>query len=87
VENKLNPTQSFSGKGSRPTRQWIYNTLKEIYPFVYLPKTQPNHPEFPKDWTQDFTNERTNLKRAIFIASEIELNSSVLSSSIPKLYE
>lgn len=86
-ENKFNPTQSYSGKGSRPTRQWIFNKLKEIYPFVYLPRTQPSHPEFPKDWTQNFSNEKTNLKRAVFIASEIELDLPALRNSIPGIYE
>lgn len=85
-EDKRDPTQAYSGKGSRPTREWIFDILKEIYPFVYLPKTQPNHTEFPKDWTIDSLNLQSDLKRAIFIASEKVLNLDTLTPSIPLIY-
>lgn len=85
-ENKSSSTQAISGKGSRPTRGWIYNLLKEIYPFVYIPKTQPDHPEFPKDWTIDFKNPREDLKRAVFIASEVKLSKESLTNTLPKIY-
>ncbi|MCP8305470.1 MAG: methyltransferase domain-containing protein, partial [archaeon] len=52
TENAVNPTQSVSGRGSRPTRRWVYNQLKRHFEFVYLPVTQPNHEEFPIDWTR-----------------------------------
>lgn len=87
AENKGNPTQAISGTGSRPTRGWIFNLLKEIYPFVYVPKTQPDHPEFPKDWSIDFQNPQTQLKRAIFIASDVELNQGLLTKILPKIYK
>jgi 2-polyprenyl-3-methyl-5-hydroxy-6-metoxy-1,4-benzoquinol methylase len=46
-EDVENPTQAVSGNGCRPTRKWIYDILKQNFPFVYFPKTQPDHPEFP----------------------------------------
>jgi len=51
TEDALNPTQSISGRGCRPTRRWIYNQIKRHFDFVYLPITQPNHEEFPIDGT------------------------------------
>ena len=51
IENAANPSQAISGKGCRPTRRWVYNQLKRHFEFVYLPITQPNHEEFPIDWT------------------------------------
>jgi SAM-dependent methyltransferase len=85
AEDKNDPTQAFSGSGSRPTRDWIFRLLNEIFPYVYVPITQPDHPEFPKDWTKDL-EDRYNLIRAVFIASEKELTLTTLLSSLPKKY-
>jgi cyclopropane fatty-acyl-phospholipid synthase-like methyltransferase len=86
-EDNNDPTQAFSGKGSRPTRSWIFKLLKEIFPFVYTPLTQPDHVEFPKDWNINFNDSPFNLKRAIFIASETELQQSSLTDVLPKIYK
>ncbi len=39
-----------SGVGCRPTRRWVFNQVKSISPFVYMPETQPNQEQFPVDW-------------------------------------
>jgi FkbM family methyltransferase len=74
------PTQSISGQGCRPTRKWVYNQLKKHFPFVYMPITQPNHEEFPLDWSVPSTH---NFTRSVFIASRQKLNSDLLVEDIP----
>jgi cyclopropane fatty-acyl-phospholipid synthase-like methyltransferase len=71
-EPKHDPSQAYSGTGCRPTRSFIYTQLKKWFPFVYLPKTQPNHEQFPLDWTAAKSNS-SDLQRAIFIASRESL--------------
>ncbi|MBZ5579969.1 MAG: glycosyltransferase [Acidobacteriia bacterium] len=44
-------TQALGGRGCRPTRAWVFDTLKRYFPYVYQTRTQPDHPEFPTDWT------------------------------------
>jgi SAM-dependent methyltransferase len=73
-------SQAFSGIGCRPTRSWIFNELRSLFPFVYLPLTQPNHEQFPVDWQAAKFPE--NLIRSIFIASRQELRSAVLTKEL-----
>lgn len=80
-EDELNPTQSISGKGCRPTRRWVYNHLKRHFKFVYLPITQPNHEEFPIDWT--LLRSKQTLTRAVFIASRAKISNKLLVENIP----
>jgi hypothetical protein len=61
-----NPTQSFSGHGCRPTRRWVFDELKRYWKFVYTTRVQPNHIEFPTDWTKETDS---CLHRAVFFAS------------------
>lgn len=84
-ENVNNPTQSKSGKGCRPSRDWIYNILKELFPYVYMPFSQPEHAEFPKDWSTPL-EDRNRLIRAIFIASSAPIRNQLLSESFVKNY-
>jgi len=81
-----NITQAKRGVGCRPTRNWIFKKLKENYKFVYIPKTQPNHPEFPKDWTLTFERTDTELIRAVFIGSNYLLENENLLTELPKYY-
>ncbi|MFC0271934.1 class I SAM-dependent methyltransferase [Metabacillus herbersteinensis] len=78
-ENKDYLNQSYHGKGCRPGRDWIMNELKKFFPYVYLTKSQPNHPEFPEEWPV-VNCER--LSRSVFVASKIPLNKSSLSSEL-----
>ena len=82
AEEITDPTQAVSGIGCRPTRKWVRDELKNHFEHVYFPLTQPNHEEFPVDWT---TAERhkPSLARAVFIASRQTLDSDLLSESIP----
>jgi len=77
-ELQSNPTQAHSGTGCRPTRAWLYKKLQEFFEYVYLPKTQPNHEEFPLDWTAP-EKHIAILQRAIFIASRKRLENPTLT--------
>ena len=83
-ESVGDPTQSYSGHGCRPTRPWIFAELKRYFPFVYMPITQPNHPEFPNDWT-NVQPSPSGLVRAVFIASKNEIVNTKLTNNIPKV--
>ena len=88
-EAAINPTpedatqvsQAFDGAGCRPTRAWILDALKSAFPHVYVPTTQPNHEEFPVDWTRPGPGRL--LTRAIFVASRQPLSSALLTESLP----
>ena len=80
VENINDPTQAINGMGCRPTRAWIFKTLKQFFPFVYLTKTQPWHEEFPIDWNQPSENNNEGkLNRSVFVAAKITLCNENLS--------
>lgn len=80
-EDALNPTQSHTGIGCRPTRNWVYNHLKRHFEFVYLPITQPYHEEFPLDWTHPPS--KKILTRSVFIASKQTIAKKKLIEKIP----
>lgn len=81
-EDSDQPTQAVSGQGCRPTRSWVYNQLKRHFQFVYLPVTQPNHEEFPIDWSRQQST--SILSRAVFIASRERLDNQLLTEKIPQ---
>jgi SAM-dependent methyltransferase len=85
-ENLKDPTQATSGSGCRPTRPWLFEQLKKSFPYVYVPVTQPNHPEFPTDWTRPELH-TAPLTRAIFIASRTPLTNDQLTTSLPPVQE
>lgn len=74
-------TQACSGTGCRPTRPYIYRILKNLFEYVYLPHTQPNHEEFPLDWTAP-EKHNSALQRAVFLASRIPLLNDRLTPSL-----
>ena len=76
-------SQSIYGQGCRPTRPWIYNKLKSEFEFVYMPITQPNHEQFPLDWSTPQPAEE--LTRSVFIASRKPLRNESLVAGIPML--
>ena len=76
-----NPTQSVSGQGCRPTRKWVYNQLRRHFAFVYMPITQPNHEEFPIDWS--LAPSTNALTRSIFIGSRNKITNDLLIEDIP----
>jgi hypothetical protein len=81
LEDQESPTQSFSGTGCRPTRIWIYEKLRELFEYVYIPKTQPNHEEFPLDWSHPELHQSL-LSRSIFIASREMIINDLLATSL-----
>lgn len=81
AEPQKDPTQAFSGTGCRPTRSWIFEKLKESFEYVYIPMTQPNHEEFPLDWSSP-TQHKPSLSRAVFVASRKEISNDLL---VPEL--
>jgi hypothetical protein len=82
-EAQENLNQSVHGMGCRPTRPWVFNHLKNHFNFVYMPLTQPNHLEFPLDWTSPI--ETGHLMRSVFVASREQLDNSLLVTEIPML--
>lgn len=68
-----------SGTGSRPTRSWVWNALRDRFDYVYIPKTQPRHIEFPIDWSLPTYPAAT---RAVFVASRTPIENQLLSSHL-----
>ncbi len=81
-EEKEKYSQSYHGYGCRPGRKWIYRILKKYFDFVYIPWIQPNHEQFPLDWS--LKNFPDKLTRSIFIASSMPLKNILYSGKIPK---
>lgn len=73
-------TQSVRGLGCRPTRQWLFKTLQLYFPFVYQTRTQPNHPEFPLDWSS--VPDGHGLIRIVLVSSRKPLEISLLSPAL-----
>ena len=80
-ERSASPTQSILGTGCRPTRPWVFKQLKHHFKHVYVPRTQPNHEEFPIDWTRPSDHE-AKLSLAVFIGSQSELDNDLLSTEL-----
>ncbi|MCI0471822.1 MAG: class I SAM-dependent methyltransferase, partial [Candidatus Aminicenantes bacterium] len=69
----------------RPGRKWIFAQLKKHFDFVYMPITQPDHEQFPTDWTLPEYN--LPYARAIFIASRQKQENPLLEEKIPEHQE
>ena len=67
-----------SGRAARPGRAWIRARLLEQFEYVYVPATQPNHYEYPVDWTMP----GPFLRRLTFVASRRRLDHPLLSSDL-----
>lgn len=76
------PTQALGGIGCRPTRKWIFNTLKKFFPYVYLTKKQPWHEEFPIDWSESAGKNWNGLSRSVFVGSRVPFNNENLSTEL-----
>ncbi len=80
-EPQGDPTQAYSGIGCRPTRPWLFKQLQGLFEHVYLPKTQPNHEEFPLDWnTPD--KHRADSQGAIFVAARDRIENELLTQTL-----
>lgn len=76
------PSQALHGEGSRPTREWVFENLKQCYPFVYSTRTQPKHHEFPVDWAA-LPAKPSCLTRAVFVASHSPIANAQLLDHLP----
>jgi SAM-dependent methyltransferase len=90
AETAQDYTQSATGRASRPSRRWVFERLRERFPFVYQTRTQPAHPEFPLRW--DDLEGAPPLIRAVFVASKFplelpSLSSQLLSAQFPSTVE
>lgn len=74
-------SEAASGGGCRPTRTWVTRELRQHFPYVYLSKTQPDHHEFPVDWTAGAA--KVESSRAIWVASRQPLDLPSLVTEIP----
>jgi SAM-dependent methyltransferase len=72
--------QAISGIGCRPTRLWILNRLKSLFGYGYIPRTQPDHVDFPADWVH--TPIQT-MHRSIFVGSRTPLALPTLTDQVP----
>ena len=72
--------QAISGIGCRPTRLWILNRLKSLFGYGYIPRTQPDHIDFPADWVH--TPIQT-MHRSIFVGSRTPLALPTLTDAVP----
>ena len=80
-EDNADVTQAVSGVGCRPTRPWLFDQLQHHFAYVYCTRTQPNHEEFPLDWTAP-EKHNYGLQRSVFVASRLALDSHVLSRDL-----
>lgn len=80
-EPQSTATQSFQGLGCRPTRPWVFNRLKALFPYVYATRTQPPHDEFPLSWRRE--RRRGSLHRAVFVASRRPIANRLLLDYLP----
>ncbi len=72
------PDQSMEGRGCRPGRDWVFAELRRHFEHVYLPATQPAHPQFSTRWP---AGAAIDLPRAIFIASRAPLTNTAPDGS------
>lgn len=77
------PEAGVADQGCRPSRRWIYDRLSKLFDFVYMPLTQPAHPEFRLDWR--CRTPPAGSHRAVFVAARTDLMSSVLVQGVPDL--
>jgi FkbM family methyltransferase len=80
-EAVANHNQAASGFGSRPSPAFIAMALSRMgFPFVYAPRTSPNHPDFRVQWQNDCAWRRDDhLLRSVIVASRSPLENPNLN--------
>jgi hypothetical protein len=81
AEERTHVTEAVSGHGCRPTRTWVMEALRQHFEHVYLTVTQPNHQEFPLDWTPGAP--QVDSSRSIFVASRERIDNPLLTTEVP----
>jgi hypothetical protein len=80
AEDSNIPSLSLSGTGCRPSRSWVFGELASHFEHVYIPRTQPNHSDFPLDWRR--ANPDADAVRAIFVASRRALTNPLFATEL-----
>lgn len=80
-ENPVLIDQSLDGRGCRPARDWLWNTLQSLFPFVYASRTQPDHAQYPLHWPSQLSE-----ARAVFVGAREELTLPTLIDRLPSDY-
>lgn len=70
--------QSSTGVGSRPSRAWVLRTMSKYFKHAYVSVKQPNHEEFPTDWT---TQSQHN-QRAFFLGVQSDQVQELISPDV-----
>jgi hypothetical protein len=63
-----------------PHQSRLFKTLQQYFPFVHRTRTQPNHPEFPLDWST--ASGESGLIRIVLVASRTALDMPLLSPGL-----
>jgi SAM-dependent methyltransferase len=73
-------SQALRGLGCRPSPSYVVLALNRVgFPFVYAPKSTPQHPEFQFAWKNNLDWRRNkHPMRCVFIASKIKLQNPKL---------
>jgi SAM-dependent methyltransferase len=66
------------GRGNLPPRAWVWSRLAARFPHVYLPRTQPSHPEFPLTWGRG----ATGATRSVFVGARHPLDEDAFVSEL-----
>lgn len=74
VSDPAGLNQSTIGAGCRPSRSWILERLRDYWGHGYISATQPDHRDFPLDWSIP-TSGNT---RAIFVGSKQAITNPLL---------
>jgi SAM-dependent methyltransferase len=84
VEESLTVSQALRGLGYRPSPSYVAMALNRVgFPFVYMPKTPPEHPEFRFKWENNIDWHRDGHHlRCIFIGSKTQQQNPGLISLI-----
>ncbi|MBL8764761.1 MAG: methyltransferase domain-containing protein [Phycisphaerae bacterium] len=78
-------SQSLRGLAARPTRAWVLNRLREHLGHAYTTRSQPWHPEFPRDWSA--VPPVGPAKRAVFVGSRSPISSPTMLGHLPVVHE
>lgn len=78
-ENIDTASQSITGKAVRFKREFLIKKLSEKFDYVYISKKQPNHDQFPTNWSV----KKDGISRFVVIASRHKILSDKLCEVLP----
>lgn len=86
VEEKEDLTNAIDGECVLVSRRELFATLREYFPHVYVPISQPAHEQFLMDWARA-PDGQLGRHRAIFVASTREIDSPLLSPELVMIHD